>query len=345
MVPLARRSSHVPAVRRRTAGWCLTEIGRQPWVVQGLLKTNQANSPTVRTTWLVISLGVFLVLYVALLVVDFWLMRRYASVDPRRSGARRAAPSRRRVLAPDDLQNLWFIIIAFFWAGYFMLEGFDFGVGMLLPFLPRDEGERRAMFASIGPVWDGNEVWLVVAGGATFAAFPGWYASMFSGLLPGAAAGARVPDRPRAVVRVADEEREPAAGARSGRGPTRPAASAPSLVWGVGLGEPAVRRAAQQQRRLHRQLLGSLQPLHAVRRRRVRAPVHLPRRDLPDAAHHGRSVRAGGSHSPPARDPGRRLAALFVVATVVVATSTTTRASSRRCCRRCSRTAASCSPW
>ncbi len=80
-----------------------------------------------------------------------------------------------------DLQTLWFIIIAFFWAGYFMLEGFDFGVGMLLPFLPRDEGERQAMFASIGPVWDGNEVWLVVAGGATFAAFPGWYASMFSG--------------------------------------------------------------------------------------------------------------------------------------------------------------------
>jgi cytochrome d ubiquinol oxidase subunit II len=80
-----------------------------------------------------------------------------------------------------DLQTFWFIIIGFFWAGYFMLEGFDFGVGMLLPFLPRSEGERRAMFASIGPVWDGNEVWLVVAGGATFAAFPGWYASMFSG--------------------------------------------------------------------------------------------------------------------------------------------------------------------
>ena len=62
-----------------------------------------------------------------------------------------------------------------------MLEGFDFGVGMLLPFLPRNEAERGRMFESIGPVWDGNEVWLVVAGGATFAAFPAWYASMFSG--------------------------------------------------------------------------------------------------------------------------------------------------------------------
>jgi cytochrome d ubiquinol oxidase subunit II len=79
------------------------------------------------------------------------------------------------------LQILWFCLIAFLWAGYFLLEGFDFGVGMLLPFLPRDERERGVMFRSIGPVWDGNEVWLVVAGGATFAAFPAWYATMFSG--------------------------------------------------------------------------------------------------------------------------------------------------------------------
>ncbi len=80
-----------------------------------------------------------------------------------------------------SLPELWFILIAFFWAGYFLLEGFDFGVGMLLPFLPRNDAERATMFESIGPVWDGNEVWLVVAGGATFAAFPAWYASMFSG--------------------------------------------------------------------------------------------------------------------------------------------------------------------
>jgi cytochrome d ubiquinol oxidase subunit II len=80
-----------------------------------------------------------------------------------------------------DLQILWFVIVAFFWAGYFVLEGFDFGVGMLLPFLPRTEAERSVMLQTIGPVWDGNEVWLVVAGGATFAAFPAWYASMFSG--------------------------------------------------------------------------------------------------------------------------------------------------------------------
>jgi cytochrome d ubiquinol oxidase subunit II len=79
------------------------------------------------------------------------------------------------------LQIFWFVLIAILWGGYFLLEGFDFGVGMLLPFLPRDEEQRSAMFESIGPVWDGNEVWLVVAGGATFAAFPSWYATMFSG--------------------------------------------------------------------------------------------------------------------------------------------------------------------
>jgi cytochrome bd ubiquinol oxidase subunit II len=80
-----------------------------------------------------------------------------------------------------NLQILWFVLIAVLWSGYFLLEGFDFGVGMLLPFLPRDEQQRGAMFQSIGPVWDGNEVWLVVAGGAMFAAFPAWYATMFSG--------------------------------------------------------------------------------------------------------------------------------------------------------------------
>jgi cytochrome d ubiquinol oxidase subunit II len=80
-----------------------------------------------------------------------------------------------------NLQNVWFVLIVVLWSGYFLLEGFDFGVGMLLPFLPRDGAERSAMFESIGPVWDGNEVWLVTAGGATFAAFPAWYATMFSG--------------------------------------------------------------------------------------------------------------------------------------------------------------------
>ena len=80
-----------------------------------------------------------------------------------------------------NLATFWFILIAILWAGYFVLEGFDFGVGILLPFLGRDDAERRVMINTIGPVWDGNEVWLLTAGGATFAAFPLWYASLFSG--------------------------------------------------------------------------------------------------------------------------------------------------------------------
>ncbi|RZQ62098.1 cytochrome d ubiquinol oxidase subunit II [Amycolatopsis suaedae] len=80
-----------------------------------------------------------------------------------------------------DLPTIWFCVIAVFWLGYLFLEGFDFGVGMLLPVLGRDNTERRVLINTIGPVWDGNEVWLIVAGGAMFAAFPGWYASLFSG--------------------------------------------------------------------------------------------------------------------------------------------------------------------
>jgi cytochrome bd ubiquinol oxidase subunit II len=80
-----------------------------------------------------------------------------------------------------ELTTVWFGLIAVLWAGYFLLEGFDFGVGVLLPVLGRTEGDRRLMINTIGPVWDGNEVWLLVAGGATFAAFPEWYATLFSG--------------------------------------------------------------------------------------------------------------------------------------------------------------------
>ncbi|MEV4836128.1 cytochrome d ubiquinol oxidase subunit II [Nonomuraea sp. NPDC049486] len=77
--------------------------------------------------------------------------------------------------------DLWFIIIAFLWTGYFVLEGFDFGVGLLAPFVSGDGEEQRQSLQTIGPVWDGNEVWLITAVGAMFAAFPAWYAGMFSG--------------------------------------------------------------------------------------------------------------------------------------------------------------------
>ena len=80
------------------------------------------------------------------------------------------------------LATFWFIVIAFLWVGYLFLEGFDLGVGMLMKLFARDERERRVLLNTIGPVWDGNEVWLVTAGAMTFAAFPYWYASLFSAL-------------------------------------------------------------------------------------------------------------------------------------------------------------------
>ncbi len=79
------------------------------------------------------------------------------------------------------LADFWFLVIAFLFAGYFFLEGFDFGVGALLPVLGRDDVDRRVMINTIGPVWDANEVWVVVAGAGMFAAFPYWYATLFSG--------------------------------------------------------------------------------------------------------------------------------------------------------------------
>ncbi|OIJ69293.1 cytochrome d ubiquinol oxidase subunit II [Streptomyces mangrovisoli] len=80
-----------------------------------------------------------------------------------------------------ELHDVWFVLIAVLWIGYFFLEGFDFGVGILTKLLARDRTEKRVLINTIGPVWDGNEVWLLTAGGATFAAFPEWYATLFSG--------------------------------------------------------------------------------------------------------------------------------------------------------------------
>jgi cytochrome d ubiquinol oxidase subunit II len=81
-----------------------------------------------------------------------------------------------------ELHTIWFVIIAVFWVGFFVLEGFDFGVGVLHTIVGRNDAERRVALNTIGPWWDGNEVWLIVAGAGMFAAFPGWYATMFSAL-------------------------------------------------------------------------------------------------------------------------------------------------------------------
>lgn len=80
-----------------------------------------------------------------------------------------------------DLNTIWFILIAVLFIGFFFLEGFDYGVGILLPIIGKEDRERRAIINSIGTFWDGNEVWMLTAGGAMFAAFPNWYATLFSG--------------------------------------------------------------------------------------------------------------------------------------------------------------------
>ena len=103
---------------------------------------------------------------------------------------------------------IWFLLIGVLWTAYLVLEGFDFGVGSLLSVLGKGtdtadtEKRRRVMLNTIGPFWDGNEVWLLTAGGATFAAFPEWYATMFSAFYLGSAAHPRLAHRPQHGLRV-----------------------------------------------------------------------------------------------------------------------------------------------
>ena len=230
-----------------TAGWMLTESGRQPWIVQGLMKTANAASPSVTSTDIWISLVVFVLLYIALGAADGYLMihygRKHLAPDPDDGDGdrdHRRRPSRRRrsdvgrtpirsrarttVFPPSStrsdtmhLSNLWYLIVALFWVGFFILEGFDFGVGMLHSFVGRTDLERRIAVNSIGPFWDGNEVWLIVGGAAIFAAFPGWYATMFSTFYLALVVVLAGPDRPRGVLRVPAQDRgSPLAGRRGG---------------------------------------------------------------------------------------------------------------------------------
>jgi cytochrome d ubiquinol oxidase subunit II len=133
------------------------------------------------------------------------------------------------------LQNLWFTLIAVLWCGYFLLEGFDFGVGVLMFRIGRTEVERGLLLRTIGPVWDGNEVWLIVAGGATFAAFPEWYATLFSGfylalLIILVALIVRI-----VAIEYRNKETDPVWRKRWDRAHTI-SAIVPALLWGVAFG-------------------------------------------------------------------------------------------------------------
>jgi cytochrome bd ubiquinol oxidase subunit II len=130
------------------------------------------------------------------------------------------------------LHDVWFLLIAVLWIGYFVLEGFDFGLGILLPFVGRNDTERRALINSIGPVWDGNEVWLLVAGGATFAAFPYWYATLFSGFYL-ALFLILVALIVRGVAFEYRSKRESVAWRRAWDGAIFFGSAVPALLWGV----------------------------------------------------------------------------------------------------------------
>ena len=202
-----------------------------------------------------------------------------------------------------DLATIWFVLIAVLWSGYFLLEGFDFGVGMLLPVLPRDEAERSTMFESIGPVWDGNEVWLVIAGGATFAAFPAWYATMFSGFYL-----ALLLILVLLIVRVVSFEWRERSDSPRWRATWLWANTVGSVgaafVLGRGARQPRARRPAELEGRLHRQRARPLQRLHRPCGHLGRRPLRPPRRGLPDPAHERRAVRARRARGATARGAG-----------------------------------------
>ena len=199
------------------------------------------------------------------------------------------------------LEIVWFCAIAVLWGGYFVLEGFDFGVGMLLPFLARDEDDRSELLETIGPLWDGNEVWLVIAAGATFAAFPAWYATMFSALLPRPAAHPRAADRARASR---------SSGASATRAPrwrgawrwanTVSSVGAPFL-WGVALASLLYGIPLDGNGHFTGDVLDLFNGYTVARRGRGRRAVRPPRRDVPLAAHRRRAARAGGRRGTPAQ--------------------------------------------
>ena len=187
-------------------GWITAEVGRQPWVVYGLLRTSDALSKAVVANQVLGSIIMFIVIYALLFVVWVFVLdskikhgpdeivtiptggRARRTARHRRSArAARAAPSLTETdnangegIAHMDLNILWFILLGVLLAGYAILDGFDLGVGIMHLAVKSDK-ERRILMNSIGPLWDGNEVWLVTFGGALFAAFPIAYATAFSG--------------------------------------------------------------------------------------------------------------------------------------------------------------------
>ena len=193
------------------------------------------------------------------------------------------------------LHDVWFVLIAVLWTGYFFLEGFDFGVGVLTKLLARDRAEKRVLINTIGPVWDGNEVWLLTAGGATFAAFPDWYATLFSGFY-----------LPLLVILVCLIVRGVAFEYRAKRAEERWQRNwehaifwtslLPAFLWGVAFANIVRGVKIDAHKEYVGGLLGPAQPVRAARRPGHADAVHLPRRGVrlaQDARRHpGAGARA-----------------------------------------------------
>ncbi|GAA3053837.1 hypothetical protein GCM10020000_39740 [Streptomyces olivoverticillatus] len=206
------------------------------------------------------------------------------------------------------LHDFWFWLIAVLWTGYFFLEGFDFGIGVLTKALAKDRTERRVLINTIGPVWDANEVWLITAIGATFAAFPDWYATLLSGFyLPMLAVLVCL------IVRgVAFEYRHKRTGERWQRNWEHAifwCSLLPAFLWGADLRRHRARRADRPGQGLHRRRSGPADPVRTARRCLRGGALHLPRsrlRRAQDRRRHPppgqglrRPVRTGGSASSP----------------------------------------------
>ncbi len=164
-----------------TAGWMTAEIGRQPWLVYGLIRTSQGYSTHVGAGSSLFTLLGFLGMYAVLSVL--WIVLVYNFIQDGPQAVSQDAPgnSNDKLHRRVSMGTLWFWIVAVMLVAYVVLDGFDIGVGIVYLFVARTEEERQQAMRSIGPFWDGNEVWLLAAGGTLFFAFPLLYASAFSG--------------------------------------------------------------------------------------------------------------------------------------------------------------------
>ena len=315
-----------------TFGWIFTETARQPWLAFGISKVADGISPGLTRAEVLASLVGFTVVYGVLAVVWFRLVRHLsrqplAPARPPDTAARRARP---RLLRSVAMITFWFALVVLAWVLFFVLEGFDFGVGLLGPLLGRDDHERGAAVRTVGPFWDGNEVWLVAAIGVTFAAFPDWYAALLVRPLPADGRAAAAARRARGGPGVPRQGRRRTLAPPLRRGAGRRSSAGIVLLWGAVLavfvhGLALGADGEVTGTGLSRSLAPLLTPAAGLGALAALLAAAAARRDVPRPAHHrpgppprprawrrrlghrrrGRAGRRRHRHRLPAR-PGRR---------------------------------------